>query len=198
MLTPKALRFVSEYLQDLDATAAARRAGYAARSAKVTACRLLKDPAVQAEVQQRQAAQLERADLSSVRTLEEIGRVAFSNVRNLVDESGKLKPMRALTEDQAAAIASLEVVIKNAAAGDEHTETIHKLKLKLWDKVRALELLMKHFGLIKDVPPGSVEVTLLEKVARARARLQKPCAGPGAGHADPNGSRPGAFHSHEP
>jgi hypothetical protein len=37
-------------------------------------------------------------------------------------------------------------MVKNAAAGDGKTDVIHKVKL--WDKVRALELLAKHFALL--------------------------------------------------
>ncbi len=45
-LTPKAKRFISEYLVDSNATQAAIRAGYSPRSAHVTGCRLLKHPKV--------------------------------------------------------------------------------------------------------------------------------------------------------
>ena len=45
-LTLKQKRFVSEYLIDLNASAAARRVGYADRSARVTDQRLLQNPAI--------------------------------------------------------------------------------------------------------------------------------------------------------
>lgn len=54
-ISAKRLRFADEYLIDGNATAAAIRAGYSARSAHVTACRMLKDPGVQAAVAERQA-----------------------------------------------------------------------------------------------------------------------------------------------
>ena len=45
-------------------------------------------------------------------------------------------------------MASLEVIIKNAKAGDNMTDLIHKLK---WhDKLKALELLMKHLGILEE------------------------------------------------
>jgi hypothetical protein len=53
-----------------------------------------------------------------------------------------------LSFDEAALIAGFEVVIKNAAAGDGHTDTIHKVKLK--DQARYVEMAMKHFGLLTD------------------------------------------------
>ena len=46
MLTAKEQRFIHEYRVDGDGANAARRAGYASKSAKVTACRLLKKPAI--------------------------------------------------------------------------------------------------------------------------------------------------------
>ncbi|SSW64328.1 hypothetical protein AVE30378_01030 [Achromobacter veterisilvae] len=45
-LTPKVLRFIDEYLVDLNGTAAAKRAGYSAKSAKEIAYELLGKPAI--------------------------------------------------------------------------------------------------------------------------------------------------------
>jgi hypothetical protein len=44
-----------------------------------------------------------------------------------------------LDEEQGAALASVEVIIKNAKAGDNHTDEVHKFKL--WDKTSDLEAL---------------------------------------------------------
>jgi len=55
-LTPKQARFAEEYVLDHNATAAALRAGFAPKSARVTACRLLKaNKAVQAAVAAQEA-----------------------------------------------------------------------------------------------------------------------------------------------
>ena len=53
-----------------------------------------------------------------------------------------------LSDDEAASIASIEVIIKNAAAGDGHTDTIHKIRQ--WDKLKALEMAGKHFGVFAE------------------------------------------------
>lgn len=50
-LTDKQRRFVDEYLVDLNATAAARRAGYSEKTASTQACRLLANVNVSADVQ---------------------------------------------------------------------------------------------------------------------------------------------------
>ena len=69
-------------------------------------------------------------------------------MRSFFDARGNLLPVTDLTEEQGSQLAGLEVIIKNAKAGDGQTDTVHKFKL--WDKVRALEALAKHFGLVRE------------------------------------------------
>ena len=54
-LTEKQKRFVQEYLVDLNATAAAKRAGYSEKSASRIAVELLNKTQVSAEIQKQQA-----------------------------------------------------------------------------------------------------------------------------------------------
>ena len=92
--------------------------------------------------------QLASADLTATRTLEEIRRLAFSDCRGLFTEAGNLRGIHELTPEQSAAIASVEVIIKNAKAGDNQTDTIYKVRQ--WDKPKALEMLAKHFALLTE------------------------------------------------
>jgi phage terminase small subunit len=71
-LSPKQARFVEEYAIDHNGAGAAVRAGYAARSARVTASQLLAKPNVRGAVEalERQAA--ERLQMSRERVLEEL------------------------------------------------------------------------------------------------------------------------------
>lgn len=147
-LTDKQTRFVAEYLKDLNATQAAIRAGYSEDSAGAIGHENLTKPEIVAEIAAGKARQLAKAEITAVRVLEEIGRLSFSNVQSLFDEQGNLKPIQDLTRDEAACIASLEVVKKNAEAGDGKIDVIHKLKV--WDKTRSLEMLAKHFALLTD------------------------------------------------
>jgi phage terminase small subunit len=62
-LTPKRAAFVREYLIDLNASAAARRAGYAPRTANRTGSELLSNPDIQTQLQ---AALKERAEKAAV------------------------------------------------------------------------------------------------------------------------------------
>jgi phage terminase small subunit len=147
-LTPKQQRFVAEYLIDLNATQAALRAGYSERTAPQQGHENLRKPEIAAAVVAGKDKQLASADLTAVRVLEEYRRLAFIDLRSFFDEKGELKPPKEWSAEQGAALSSIEVLIKNAKAGDGITDTIHKLKL--WDKTRALESLAKHFGLLID------------------------------------------------
>lgn len=156
-MNAKQSRFVAEYLIDLNGKQAAIRAGYSPNSAEVQASQLLSNPKVAEAVAKGKARQLDKAELSAVRVLEEIRRLGFADVRKLFTADGNLKPIHELGDDEAAAIASLEIVKKNLAAGDGQTDTVHKLKT--WDKTRSLEMLAKHFGLLVDKLEHSGEVT---------------------------------------
>jgi phage terminase small subunit len=148
-LNPKQTRFVAEYLVDLNATQAAIRAGYSKKTAESIGLQLLRKTHVAKAVAAGKAAQLDSAALTALRVLEEYRRLAFADLRGFFDEkTGDLKALTDLTPEQAACIASVEVLIKNAKAGDGVTDTIHKIKL--WDKTRALESLAKHFGLLTE------------------------------------------------
>lgn len=147
-LTPKQQRFVAEYLVDLNATEAAKRCGYSAKTAMQQGSRLLTNVEIANAVADGKDRQLAKADLSATRVLEELRRLAFADVRTLFDEAGNLRPLHTLTADQAACIAGLEVIIKNAEAGDGKTDKVHKIKLL--DKTKSLEMLAKHFALLTD------------------------------------------------
>ena len=157
-LNPKQARFVAEYLKDLNATKAAIRAGYSENSAYSIGSELLSKPEIQNAVSDAQAQALERAELTADRVLEEFRRLAFIDARSFFDDAGNLKPMKDLTPEQGAALASFEVIIKNAQAGDGATDTVHKIRL--WDKTKALDSLAKRFGLLVEKIEHSGGLTL--------------------------------------
>lgn len=64
-LTDRQQRFVLEYLLDLNATQAAKRAGYSARRARQEGSRLLGRPDVQAAILDAKRARAERAELDA-------------------------------------------------------------------------------------------------------------------------------------
>ncbi len=104
------------------------------------------------------------------RVLREAGRVAFSDVRQLFDEHGRLKPVKAWPDDLAAAVSSFELLRRNVDSGDGKQEDVHKVRL--WDKTRGLDLLAKHLGLLKDQLEVSVKGDVLARLLAGRKRVQ--------------------------
>lgn len=167
-LTPKQQRFVAEYLVDLNATQAYIRAGYSRKGAEQSACQVLRNPKIAALVAAGTAKQLDRAELSATRVLEEMRRLAFMDVGVLFDAAGNLRPLHTLSPEDRAAIAGVEVIIKNAEAGDGKTDKVHKVKL--CDKVRVLEMLGKHYKLLSDTINVTADDALIEKLLAGRRR----------------------------
>jgi len=149
-LTPKQQRFVDEYLIDLNATQAAIRAGYSEKGAAVTASKLLINAKVQETVQAARQKRASRTEITADRVLTEIARLAFFDIRRLVDNDGKPIPMQELDDDTAAAIAGLDLV-EYYEVNDEGKKVFAGWvkKYKLADKKGSLELLGRHLGLFE-------------------------------------------------
>ncbi len=141
-MTPKQRRFVEEYLVDLNATAAAKRAGYAARSAKNHGYRLLQNPAVAAAVANAQDKRAARTRVSADRVVTELAKVAFGDPRRLLSwgpDGVVLRDSSELTEAEAALVSE---VSETRAANGGGTR-----RIKLRCKLSALNALGKHLGL---------------------------------------------------
>lgn len=149
-MTPKQARFVAEYLIDLNATQAAIRAGYSPRTASEQGTRLLGKAQIAKAVADAQAKRLARLDLTADRVLQEIARIAFSDIRTWFTAEGKLRPIHELPTDVAAALGSVEVRRERTRRDGEAVTEEDVVKLKAWDKPRALDMLAKHFGLVRE------------------------------------------------
>lgn len=147
-LSPKQAAFVSEYLIDKNGTQAAIRAGYSPKTANEQAARLLANVSIRQAVDAGMSKQLEANGITAERTLREIARLGFSDLRKLFDDNGSLKAIHTLGDDEAACLAAVEVTKKNLTAGDGQIDTV--LKVKVWDKPHSLEMLAKHFALLTE------------------------------------------------
>jgi hypothetical protein len=82
---------------------------------------------------------------------------------------GDLKPMSALTEAEAQAITSIEVVMKNAVAGDGQVDRI--LKIRLAPREKYVELAARYHGLLIDRSETTINVNVVgAKLDAARRR----------------------------
>ena len=163
--------FAHEYVKDLNGTRAAVAAGYSPNNAGITASKLLCVSKVQQIIASLVAKKAEKIDLSSDRILKEIGRCAYSNMEDYtrLDERGDLVvDLSKLTREQAAAIQDF-TVDTTGGRGDGVRKLVWRTRIKLADKIRALELLGKYRRLFIE----QVEVSGLEGLAdllRARRK----------------------------
>ena len=87
-----------------------------------------KRPHIAAAVEAAHLARLARFELKADDVLRELLRIGMSDVADAFDAHGNLLPIREMPRDLRRAVSSMEVIIKNAAAGDEHTDRIHKFR----------------------------------------------------------------------
>lgn len=147
-LTAKQARFCAEYVQDLNGTAAARRAGYSPGSARAIAGQLLAIPHVMAEVSRLEALQLKKAGITAEVILDQLRRIAMFDPADVYDQAGNLKHPKDWPTDARLSLASFDVVIRNTQAGDGIVDKVAKVKLS--DRMAALEMLAKHLGLLTE------------------------------------------------
>lgn len=144
-LTQKQKLFILEYLKDLNATQAAIRAGYSEKGAEVQGHHLLRNPKIKVVIQQSMDKRSDRIKIDADLVLQEIARIAFADLRDVMDWDG----------DSVTLKASSELTDAQAAAVCEVTQTITKdggtLRLKLHSKDSSLEKLGKHLKLFTEV-----------------------------------------------
>lgn len=140
-LTPKQQRFVDEYLVDLNATQAAIRAGYSAKTAHSVGAENLTKPEIASAIQRAKDARSKRTQITSDRVLEELGRIGFSDMRAFVEWG----PSRVTLLDSD----GLSAEESPAVAEVSQTTTQHggSIRFKLHDKVNALTQIAKHLGM---------------------------------------------------
>ncbi len=146
-LTPKQLKFVQEYLIDLNATQAALRAGYSQRTAQRIGSENLSKPLVAEAIAQAQAERAKRTEVKADRVLLELARIAYARITDVVDSGPDgltLKQSSDVPDDAAAAVAELR---------ETRGRSGRNLRVRMHDKLRAIELLGKHLGLFS----GQVE-----------------------------------------
>lgn len=143
-MTKKQKLFVEEYLIDLNATQAAIRAGYSAKTAQEQASRLLSNVMVQGSIAKAMAERSKRTGINQDRVIQELARIAFVNPQNVID-SKDASVREDATEDDLACIQSVKV---KTMSGEKGSSVEREVRLN--DKMKALELLGKHLGMFKD------------------------------------------------
>jgi phage terminase small subunit len=157
VLPPRQQAFVREYLIDLNATAAYKRAGYKGkgRTAENAASRMLGFVGVKAAIE----AALAKAEKRSAATVEkielELERIVFADVRKLFKCDGTMKLPAEWDDDTAAAVGGIEVKEEFIGNGKKKHVAGYLKKVKTWEKVKAIAELLKRRDMAGKGPLGS-------------------------------------------
>lgn len=160
-LTPKQARFAEEYLIDENSKQAAIRCGYSEKGAKNAGYRLLHSTAVAELIKKLRTERLEKLGVTSDRVLREWALIAFSNLQDIVyeDENGNSQVnLKNLPRHVASALAEINIETSNGKT------TVKKTKIRLHDKMNALDKLSKHLGIAKEQVDHNVNLSLEDLV----------------------------------
>jgi phage terminase small subunit len=162
-ISAKGQKFVDEYMVDLNASRAAKAAGYKAPQ-------IPSEHAVILEIERRRKADARKLHITQKRNLLELARVGYFDPRRLFKPDGTIKEVHELDDDVAAVIAGFDYEEQGA---DKNFKRV--FKYKFIPKLPALESLSKYLGMYpaekhehtgKD--GGAIEVESMSDNDRAR------------------------------
>lgn len=189
-LNDKQERFVAEYLIDLNATQAAIRTGYSAKTAYSQGQRLSKDVEISQAIEARMAERAKRTQITADRVLEELARVGFSSLADVTDwgtrevafgfdGDGKRLPAEDIGDavlvryEDAPFVKPLnrdDLPPEVRASVSEVSLGKDGFKIKMHNKTGALEQIGRHLGLFNDKLELSGNVDLGNRIQAARLR----------------------------
>lgn len=161
-------------------TDALRRAGYKHPNSQL---HIFNHPSVVAAMERREAKVREKYDVTYERITDELARVAYASILNyatitddghfLIDE----KSIAKASPEELAAIGEVTVDTHNEFLGDTDADgkpvatVVKRIKVKPWNKLAALESLVRHAGLSKEKIQVVGSVSLSARIRAARARV---------------------------
>ena len=131
------MSFINEYVVNPNATRAAIRAGYSKKSAPSIGSRLLARPDIQMILQEVHEDPSLRKVIARLIFIAELEKVAFSDISDFIEWGPDGIVLNPSVYDRN----------QNAAVAHVSTRGPYQVRLRLHDKVRALDLLARHYGL---------------------------------------------------
>lgn len=170
-MTEAQKRFCDEYLIDLNATRAYKVAYPKTKKEETinsASSRMLRNVKVQEYISEKIKEREKRTEVTQDMVIQELSRIAFLDIRKLYNESGGLKNIQDIDEETIKAISSLETLEEYDGYGEDKEHIGNTQKVKLLDKLKALELLGKHLGMFNDVNvnmKNAIQVELVDDVS---------------------------------
>lgn len=152
-LSEKQEKFCREYIWDFNASRAAKEAGYSEDTAPAMGWENLQKPEIKARIKELQGNTAELAGVSRLMIAEEHKKIAFSSIAHLHETWITRTEFEKLTPDQKSCIAEISTQIKrvvdyaiNPEKEDGTLVDVEFVKIKLYDKQKSLDSLVKMFG----------------------------------------------------
>lgn len=144
-MTPKEQKFCDEYLIDLNASAAAVRAGYSERASKEIASRLLTKANIKERIAELMLEQQERTKVTADMVIKELAALGFWSINDFIDTDNTIRDISMLDKELTKPIIGLKV--KETTFGEDGLSKTTELKFA--DKKGALVDLGRHLGIFE-------------------------------------------------
>ena len=126
--------FIKEYLVDFNTTRAAKAAGYSENSAHTTGHEILKNQKVRKQIKKEMDKRQRICEINADMVVKQLAKIAFAKIGDYVHWDGESMELG-------------DSGFVNDEAVQEVVFTKNTKKVKLHDKVKALEALAKHLGM---------------------------------------------------
>lgn len=169
--------FCQQYLKDLNGYKAAVRAKYSKKTARVQASQLLSKLNIQQRIAELKKEREERTQVTQDWVVKELRLIGGSDLQDYIDINPDTGAIRAkgfeeMPPETSRALKSIKEdrVIKEDAKGEQVT-VYDKVSFTTHDKIRALEILARHLGMLierhevtgEDGGPVKIEYILVKK-----------------------------------
>jgi len=148
-LTERQKTFISEYLQYLNATQAAIRAGYSAKNADKIGPELLGKTRVAEEIKRLREDQLRQVGVETAKVLTQMALIAKADIRKIFGPNNTILPPEKWPDDVAPAIAGLKVTELFEGEGERRHLVGYIKEVKRWNPDVSLTNLAKNVGAIE-------------------------------------------------
>lgn len=154
-LTKKQALFVQEFLIDMNGTQAALRSGYSPRTANRIASENLSKPLIIGALQTAMNARAKRTELKADDIVKGFMNIAFTDVRDVLEWTGKSVTLKSMDDISDAAHAAIAEISETT-----NKDSVKTIRVKLHNKVSALDSLGKHLpGFFSSTTKHEVEVS---------------------------------------
>lgn len=144
-LTEKERIFCHQYIIDWNGARSAREAGYSEESVYEIASQNLRKLHIQQYIDFIKNDIEREAGISKLRNIQELTKIAYSNIAHFHNTWITLKEFESLTDEQKACIESIDT--KTVTINfEEETKTVEYVKIKLYSKLQAIESINKMMG----------------------------------------------------